>query len=120
MIFLMRRFLHFVLVGSLAGMAAACAATAVPVPVVTVPQFPEFTQPPVPSALAGSPAILGHDRAWRFLQAGDLRNAEREIGAATKLVPGFYPAEASRGYLNLARKDPRAALGAFDRALELQ
>ena len=120
MIFPMRRLLLFAVVGSLGGLAACAPKATVPAPVVTAPQFPEFTQPPVPPALAGSPAIPGHDRAWRFLQAGDLRNAEREIAAATRLVPGFYPAEAARGYLNLARKDPKAALGHFDRALELQ
>jgi tetratricopeptide (TPR) repeat protein len=119
MIFLMRRLLLFALVGSLAGLAA-CAPKAVPVPVVTAPTFPEFTRPPVPLALAGSPAIPGHERGWRFFQAGDLRNAEREIAATIKLVPGFHPAEAAGGYLNLARKDPKAALGHFDRALELQ
>jgi tetratricopeptide (TPR) repeat protein len=119
MIFLMRSCLVFVVAGSLA-LLTACAPKIAPVPVVTTPQFPEFTQPPVPAALADSPANAGHVRAWRFLQAGDLRNAEREIAAATKLAPAFYPAEASRGYLNLARKDPKAALGAFDRALELQ
>jgi tetratricopeptide (TPR) repeat protein len=101
-------------------LAAACAPKAVPLPIVTTPKFPEFTQPPVPPALAKDPAAVGHERAWRFFQAGDLRNAEREIAAALKLSPAFYPTEATAGLLELGRKDPKAALARFDRAIELQ
>ncbi len=36
-----------------------------------------------------------------------------------KALPAFYPAEASLGYLELARKDAKAALPHFDRALDL-
>ena len=35
-----------------------------------------------------------------------------------KLTPGFYPADAGLGYVELARKDAKAALPHFDRALE--
>ena len=34
-------------------------------------------------------------------------------------MPAFYPAEIAIGYLELARKDPKAALTHFDRALEI-
>jgi len=99
--------------------ASACGPTLIPVPVVTTPKFPEYVQPPVPLALAGSLAIVNHERAWQFFQAGDVRNAEREIAAALKLVPGFYPAETAAGYIELAGKNSRAALSRFDRAIEL-
>jgi tetratricopeptide (TPR) repeat protein len=99
---------------------AACAPRIVPAPVVTNPQFPDFAQPPVPQALARSPAVTSHERAWRFLQAGDMRNAEREVDIALKMAPTFYPAAAAAGYLELARKDPKAALARFDRALDIQ
>jgi tetratricopeptide (TPR) repeat protein len=72
----------------------------------------------VPLALAGSRAILNHERAWRFFQAGDLRNAEHEIALALKLVPTFYPAETAAGYLELSRKDGKAALAHFDKAID--
>jgi tetratricopeptide (TPR) repeat protein len=107
---------------TLAGLltCAACAPKIVPAPVVTTPRFPEFVQPSVPPALATSPAIQGHDRGWRFFQSGDVRTAERELEAGLKLAPEFYPSEAALGYVGLARKDAKAAIAHFDRALELQ
>jgi tetratricopeptide (TPR) repeat protein len=116
----MMRRLPLLTLAALVAAVAACAPKAVPLPLVTTPKFPEYSQPPVPLALAGSPAISGHERAWRFFQAGDLRNAEREMAAALKLTPTFYPIEAAAGYLELGRREPRAALDRFDRALALQ
>ena len=98
--------------------AVACAPKTLPAPVVTAPRFPEFIQPPVPSGLAASPALPRYDRAWRLFQAGDLKNAERELAAVLILAPAFYPAEAASGYLDLQRKDPKEAVAHFDRALE--
>ena len=98
---------------------SACAPKIVPPPVVTAPKFPDFLQPAVPPALAASRAVDNQRRGWAFLQAGDLKMAEREFVAALKATPAFYPAEASLGYMELARKDAKAALPHFDRALEL-
>lgn len=99
--------------------SAACAPKTIPVPVVTTtPKFPEFLAPMVPASLAGSPAAATYDRGWRFLQAGDLKSAERELTAALKLTPSFHPASAGLGYVELARKDAKASLPHFDRALE--
>jgi tetratricopeptide (TPR) repeat protein len=115
----MRRLLVVALAGLLIGMAA-CAPKTIPAPVVTSPAFPEYTQPPVPQSFAGSVALALYERAWRFLQANDVRNAEREMAATLKADPSFYPAETAFGYLNLAKRDPKSALPHFDRALELQ
>ena len=98
---------------------SACAPKMVPAPVVTVPTFPEFMRPVVPPAMAGSPAAASASRGWALLQAGDLKTAEREFGTALKAMPTFYPAETSLGYVELARKDAKAALPHFDRALDL-
>jgi tetratricopeptide (TPR) repeat protein len=98
---------------------SACAPKTAPAPAVTAPKFPEFMRPVVPAAMADGPAAASAARGWTFLQAGDLRTAEREFAAALKTLPAFYPAETSLGYLELARKDARAALPHFDRALEL-
>jgi tetratricopeptide (TPR) repeat protein len=114
---LMRLLALAVLAGLVTG-AAACAPKTILAPVVTAPRFPEFVQPPVPPALAASPAAPSYDRAWRFFQAGDLRSAERELAATLTVAPAFYPAEVASGYLELARKDPREAVAHFDRALE--
>jgi tetratricopeptide (TPR) repeat protein len=98
---------------------SACAPKIVPPPVVTAPKFPEFQRPVVPPAMASSPAVVAYDRGWAFLQSGDLKTAEHEFAAVLKTAPAFYPAEASLGYVELARKDAKAALPHFDKALEL-
>lgn len=98
---------------------SACASKVVPAPVVTAPKFPDFMRPAVPPAMADSPAAGFASRGWAFLQAGDLRTAEHEFATALKTQPAFYPAETSLGYVELARKDAKAALPHFDHALEL-
>src|SRR5688572_19891180 len=100
-----------------AAVAVGCAPRIVPVPVVTVPRYPDFVRPAVPTELAENPAAPNHERAWGFLQAGDLKNAELEVGLALRATPGFYPTEAAAGYLELARNAPEAALPRFDAAL---
>src|SRR5947208_1668037 len=99
--------------------ASACAAKVIPAPAVTDEKFPQFRQPAIPAALASSPAALSTSRGWAFFQSGDLKTAEHEFGLALKAAPSFYPAEASLGFLELARKDAKAALPHFDRAVEL-
>src|SRR5262249_11163698 len=96
---------------------AACAPKIVPPPVVTTPKFPEYVQPAVPAAFAGTPSAINESRGWAFLQTGDFKSAEHEFNAALRNAPAFYPAEISLGYLELARKDPKAALAHFDRVL---
>jgi tetratricopeptide (TPR) repeat protein len=98
---------------------SACAPKLKPAPVVTAPKFPEFIRPSLPPSMAAGPAAISQSRGWAFLQAGDLRAAEHELAAALKAEPRFYPAETSLGYVELARKEPRAALAHFDRALEI-
>jgi tetratricopeptide (TPR) repeat protein len=115
----MRRLRAFLVCGALAA-AAACAPKTVPLPAVTTPAFPDFIQPTVPPPLAASRALANHQRAWTFLQAGDVKNAEREAAAALKADPGFYPAEAVAGYAELAQKNARTAVTRFDRALDRQ
>ncbi len=114
----MRISVGFVLAGILA-VTTACAerSKVVAVPVVTTPHFPDFVRPVVPADLAATPAANFQERAWQFLQAGDVHGADREVAAALKASPAFYPAETTGGYIQLAQKDARAALARFDRAL---
>jgi tetratricopeptide (TPR) repeat protein len=107
------RLLPFVLAG-----AAACAPKMIPAPVVTAPKYPEFLVPAVPPGADGA-AVVSEDRGWRFLQAGDLKNASKEFETALRIAPTFYPAEASLGYVELANKDPKTALAHFERALSV-
>ncbi len=99
-------------------LASGCTPKIIPVPVVLAPKFPDVVAPILPPSLAGSPAAETYDRGWQFFQAGDLKNAEREFSTVLKVVPAFYPAETSLGDLELVRKDAKAALSHFDRALE--
>ena len=97
---------------------SACAPRMAPAPpAVTAPKFPEFVFPAVPQELGSPAARERHDLAWRWLQAGDLRAAERNFAAALKSTTAFYPAEAGLGYVALARKDHRESLEHFDRAV---
>jgi tetratricopeptide (TPR) repeat protein len=98
---------------------SACAPKVVSTPVVTAPKYPEFREPVVPAALASGPAAESYARGWAFLQIGELKIAEHEFDDTLKTTPAFYPAETSLGYVELARKDAKAALPHFDRALEL-
>jgi len=98
---------------------SACAPKVVLAPVVTSPKFPQFIAPVVPEAMAAMPAAINQSRGWAFLQNGDLKTAEHEFSNALKTTPAFYPAETALGYVELARKDPKAALPHFDRALEM-
>ena len=99
--------------------SAACATKVVQAPIVTAPRFPQFIAPDVPAELASSLSAWSHDRGWRFLQVGDFRNADQEFGLALR-TPDFYPAMAGRGYVELARDEPRAALTHFDQALAVR
>jgi tetratricopeptide (TPR) repeat protein len=85
--------------------------------VVSAPKYPEFIRPAVPAQLARNAAAARFENGWSFLQDGDLKNAGREFDGALGLAAGFYPAEAGLGYVELARKDPKAALPHFDKAL---
>jgi len=115
----MRRVMPLALAGLLIGVSA-CAPKSVPAPVVSQPRFPEFLKPVVPVDAAQSIPALRFDRGWAFLQDADFRNAEREFSSALRYDARFSPAESGLGYLELARKEPKASLSHFDRALESQ
>src|SRR5689334_16289293 len=92
---------------------SGCTPKLVPAPVVTAPKYPDFQPPAVPAAMAETVAAANQSRGWAFLQSGDLKTAEREFSTALRLMPAFYPAEASLGYVELARSDAKAALPHF-------
>ncbi len=103
---------------ALALAADACAPKTVPLPNESATRFEDFVEPTIPQAFSGYPAaVASQTRGWRFLQAGDFRNADREFQLALKAAPQFFPAETSLGYLALAQKDAKAALPHFEKAL---
>lgn len=93
----------------------ACATRTAP-PVVSAPRHPDFLFPVSPEGTAAG-LVDRVDRGWRFLQGGDLRNAEREFAAVVRADPALESGEAAMGYLSLARGDAARALERFDRAL---
>jgi tetratricopeptide (TPR) repeat protein len=95
----------------------ACAAKKPALPEPGAPRYPDFIYPAAPAALVNTPAIAKHDIGWRWLQAGDFKEAERSFSAALKEAPAFYPAEAGLGYVSLAKKDAKTAVTHFDRAI---
>ena len=104
---------------ALAGAAGCASNPPVAPPPNLPPKFPEFERPEPPANLRVLPRIgAQHDLAWRRLQAGDLRGAERDFTAVLKGAPEFYPAQAGLGYARLADREPSQAAGAFIAALE--
>ena len=98
--------------------AAACARKEPPATAPVAPRFPEFVFPAVEAA-AGDAMTNEHQAAWNLLQAGDARNAERRYATLLKKAPEFFPGYAGLGYAALSRKDYKAAIAHFDRALAL-
>jgi tetratricopeptide (TPR) repeat protein len=96
---------------------AGCAARVTMPPPPVAPRYPEFRYPTVP---AGAESIQATriERGWRYLQADNPRNAEREFQAALQLQPSFHPAATGLGYVELARREAKDAVTFFDRALE--
>ena len=94
---------------------SACAPKTAPV-VAAAPRHPEFIFPAAPQG-APTAQVTRIGRGWQYLQAGDLRNADREFAAALKQQAAFHPAEAAMGYLELARGNEKGANERFERAL---
>jgi tetratricopeptide (TPR) repeat protein len=99
-------------------LVSGCAAKLPPSPpLVTAPKYPELVFPAIPQGLGTPAAVERHEVAWRWLQAGDLRAAERNFTSALKQSSSMYPAEVGLGYVALARKNPKESLPHFDRAI---
>jgi tetratricopeptide (TPR) repeat protein len=96
--------------------ATSCAPKAVPAVTPGAPRYPEFIFPKAAPGMAGD-VLAQHEAAWRFLQAGDVKAAERGFAQLARTAPELYPAHAGLGYAALARKDHKAALEHFNHAL---
>jgi tetratricopeptide (TPR) repeat protein len=98
---------------------AACGSKTIelPPPAAASSQYPDYIFPAVVGDLGTPAAQERHKAGWLWLQAGDLKAAERNFEAALKLSGDFYPAEAGLGYVGLAKKDLDEAAAHFDRAV---
>lgn len=107
-------------VALLLALTAACAPKLAPVPTVVTPRFPEFVYPAPPDQTAAPDLALRQHDGWQYLQAGDVKSAERVYNDILKGHPDYFAAEAALGYVALARKDAKGSLDHFDRALGQQ
>jgi tetratricopeptide (TPR) repeat protein len=100
-------------------LAAACGPPKLELPSSTAAsaKYPEFVYPAVVADLGTPAAQERHKAGWLWLQAGDLKAAERNFEAALKLSNKFYPSETGLGYVELAKKDLEEAATHFDRAI---
>lgn len=80
-------------------------------------KYPDFVFPSAMPGLGTPAAQERHQAGWLWLQAGDLRAAERNFEAALKLSADFYPSEAGLGYVGLAEGAEKEAVSHFDRAV---
>jgi tetratricopeptide (TPR) repeat protein len=98
-------------------LGSGCAPRTLPMPPEpAAPKYPAFVFPAIQGE---SDPVTGErqQRGWRFLQAGDLRNAEREFTDVVQKRTDFAPGETGLGYVALARRDLPLALDWFNRAL---
>jgi tetratricopeptide (TPR) repeat protein len=103
---------------SLSLLSVGCATKAPPA-AAGAPRHPDFLFPAVPEGVAAGQSTR-IDRGWQYLQLDDLRNAEREFGAALRQDAAFHPAETAMAYVALARGNEKDAVTRFDRALQAE
>ncbi len=104
---------------AMVGVLSACAPKTVVVPTVAgAPRFPEFVQPVAPTGQSADPFARQNDQAWQYLQAGDLRGADRELALLLKTQPEYFPAQTTSAYVALAKKDNSAAAVQFTRVTD--
>jgi tetratricopeptide (TPR) repeat protein len=108
-----------ILAGTLIAASAACGPKTLELPPSTAAaaKYPDYIFPAATQDLGPPAAQERHQAGWLWLQAGDLKAAERNFESALKLSTGFYPSEAGLGYVNLAKRDNDSALDHFDRAV---
>ncbi len=99
-------------------LVAGCASRTRPVAVPGAPAFPDYPRLEIPANLRVAEDVRDrHELAWQHLQAGDLRNANREFNESLKRSATFYPAETGLGFVALAGRDFKQASSRFTAAL---
>lgn len=104
--------------GGLLLVLSACAPKVPPPIAPGAPRYPDFVYPAAPEALGDARLLERHAAAWRYLQAGDVREAARQFSDIIRRTPAFYPAQAGLAYTLVAEAKHKDALGQFDRVLQ--
>lgn len=101
-------------------LAVSCGKPTVPA-APTMPAFPAYEFPAIlasATAAAPPPALVErHQQAWNLLQGGQTRAAAKAFADILSKSPSFYPAKAGLGYSELADRNYKAAVAAFDATL---
>jgi tetratricopeptide (TPR) repeat protein len=108
-----------VVIALVIGSVACASKTTAPSTSPLDPRYPEFVFPKAP---AGTSVDVQRqlDSAWRILQLGDVKMADRGFAQLSVRHPDLYAAQTGLGYAALARKDYKAAFEHFDRAIALE
>jgi len=106
------------LLGAVLG-AGACASGPV-TPAAGEPRYPSYPFPSVPDSLGAPQGVLEwHQAGWQRLQTGDLRGAASAFALILEQTPGFYPAQAGYGFVELARRQFDAAVRRFEHVVSV-
>lgn len=109
---------HALILLTLALIAGGCASHKPPPAVVMAPKYPAYLKPDIPQGLNVPPDLRQlHEDAWKRLQSGDLRGANRDFSDVLKRAPDFYPADAGLGYSALADRQFKQAVARFAAAV---
>lgn len=101
---------------TVAGCASRSASTARPAAPAPSPAA-AYPMPDIPPGLNVTPDVRArHAEAWRRFQAGDARGASRAFADILKTAPGFYPADAGLGFVQLAGRQYKNASARFSTA----
>ena len=102
------------LVAALCSAGCASQPVSAPKPVVAAAPATTYPMPDIPAGLATVPGVrTQHAEAWRQFQNGDVRGASRVFADLLKQSPGFYPAEAGLGFVELAARHYKNASARF-------
>lgn len=91
----------------------ACAPS--PYPLLTPPPFPLESLPPALTVMMGLKERVVAEEAWRHVQRGDLRSAEKTL---ERLPPTFLSSNLIAGFINLMKQNNQEAINKFRLVLE--
>ena len=88
------------------------------VPIVTIPEYPDFIFPGIPTTYSGGLQLQDQQSAWAFLQTGDLNTAELRFEELLEVENHFFPAMTGLGWVDFAEGRFQEAADQFRLALD--
>jgi tetratricopeptide (TPR) repeat protein len=115
------RLVALALAASLAAATSACGPKRpVAPPVAAAPAYPAYDKPELVEPIPGLATAVQtrYDEGWALFQAGRAGDALAAFTQVVRSTPAFYPAQAARGYAQIASRDLDGAVASFDAALK--